>query len=168
MALSPELRGVNSYLRDVNAERADRLFKAPAGRRAAAGGIGPRKRPHAPSSRSSGRPGSRHDPKGAFCVSFRGVTDRAGSARVHRAQTAHDLVRFLRDGLRFPVLIDRIWEDELATPAGWMYAGWYCKDCDQEIKDADLVIVNEDADMTEDGWQDLTTVAHGKVCPPED
>jgi hypothetical protein len=86
---------------------------------------------------------------------------------VHRAQTPHDLVRFLRDGLRFAVLIDRIWEDERATPAGWVYEGWHCKDCGVEIQKSDLVIVNEDADMTEDGWQDLTTVAH-KVCPPED
>jgi hypothetical protein len=166
MALSPELRGVNSYLRDVNADRRDRIFPSRPDDVLPLVARTPEETARAFVAEQ--RPAwLTHDPKGSYCVSYRGALDRAGSSRVHRAQTAHDLVRFLRDGLRFPVVIDRIWEDELAVQAGSLYEGWHCKDCGLEVQKSDLVIVNEDAEMNDDSWQDLTTVAH-KVCPPED
>jgi hypothetical protein len=51
--------------------------------------------------------------------------------------------------------------------AGWSDAGSFCRRCDEEIVDGDLIFVDEDAEIDMDGcYRDLTVREHVE-CPPE-
>jgi hypothetical protein len=57
-------------------------------------------------------------------------------------------------------------------PAGeratWVHAGRFCRKCEEEITEDDVILVDEDAEYDGDGcWRDLTRVEH-VACPPEE
>lgn len=51
--------------------------------------------------------------------------------------------------------------------AGWVHAGRFCRKCEAEIVEDDVIVVDEDGEYDGDGWRDLTRVEH-VACPPDE
>lgn len=108
MPLEPAHQAINDYLRDVNAQRVERLTTSTAVMDAPSTAPAPDARGFVPPVWVS-KPWLRYDTDGPFMVRWRLAGDHRRDTSVHRCADAQELVRWCRDYSPALVVV-RVWE----------------------------------------------------------